>query len=317
MEKIPKDYSPGKLQQIIEYLEQKITGGEKRSSRDFQDLSQEFKTQLASVEKKLTQKIEGKDELGKPPRTLPVPQDLVVRTVGLFVFCSVKPVAFWKHLVAGIRGYEFYGSYNQNFTAQDDDYTQTGTHRGDNGSAYLYTKDTVTPANTFYIEHRVVKAIVKNQLTLENLTKGTSGTITADVYKLPYKLQINGMSWDAGDAWRIRNYPCNKLYSIGPFAFFVKSFKTASLEFYVKARTVGAGRAFSDFVSSDTTQAVETMPAPANVRASQILRPLSQTQHVYWRQDIPYVDILVEWDDIDLEYGLVMYEVKETEEHKS
>jgi len=311
MEKLPKDYSQGKIQKVIEYLENKVARTEKKATRAYQDLSEEFTEKLSAAERKLTDKITGKDEIGKPPRTIPVPQDLTVKGRNLFVFCSVKPFTFWKYFVAGIRGYEFYGSYNQDFSVHVDDYTQTGTHYGSNGSAYLYTKDSDDDSNTFYIDHKVVKIVAANRLTLENVTQGTSGTIGTTSYLSVNKLKVSGITWNTGDVWRIKSYPSNRLYSIGPFAFHVKSFKTMSLDFYVKARTVGTGHSFSEFVSGSTAQDVETLPTPENFTATQRVRPLTG-DIVYWVQDIPYVDIVLEWDDLDSEYGLITYEVKET-----
>jgi hypothetical protein len=158
----------------------------------------------------------------------------------------------------------------------------------------------------------VVKLVAANQLTLENVTQGTSGTINANSYVSANRIYVSGVTWNTGDVWRIKNYPSNRMYSLGPFAMIVKTFKTSGLEFYVKARTVGAGKSYSDYVSGDTTEGSETMPVPENFTAQQKYHNPLIRRYIYWVQDIPYVDILLEWDDLDPEYGWVTYEIRET-----
>jgi len=259
-------------------------------------------------------------------KTLPVPEDLKVKTILGMIICSVKPLSFFKYLVAGVKGYEFYGSYNSTFKPEADDYIQTGTHCGTDSSDFLWTNmsseaDPAATGTTFVFDPRVVRVLAANQLTLENLTQGTSGTLsfTPMSYMTAYKLRVvdsvNGgfLQWDTNDRWRIKEYPANRLLSIGPWAMFIKTFKTIFLDFYVKARTVGRGNSFSEFATGDTTTGDETMPAPTNLTATQRKRlvQIFTGSDVYWVQDIPYVDILLEWDDLPNEYGPMSYEISE------
>jgi len=81
-------------------------------------------------------------------------------------------------------------------------------------------------------------------------------------YKLlnpKYEITAEGVTWVEGDKWRIREYPQNKLFSIGAFATFTKRSGT----FYVKARTVGGKGMYSELteeVESDGLSSGSNLP---------------------------------------------------------
>lgn len=58
-----------------------------------------------------------------------------------------------------------------------------------------------------------------------------------------FEITAQGVEWVEGDQWRIKEYPQNKLFSIGAFATFTKRSGT----FYVKARSVGTKGTYSAF----------------------------------------------------------------------
>ena len=72
---------------------------------------------------------------------------------------------------------------------------------------------------------------------------------------------------------------------------------------------VGRGNSFSDFTSVvSSSEETETMPAPTNFTASQRVNILGNK--IYYIQDRPYVDIILEWDDLDPGFGFCLYEHK-------
>jgi hypothetical protein len=74
-----------------------------------------------------------------------------------------------------------------------------------------------------------------------------------------YEITAQGVTWVEGDKWRIREYPQNKLFSIGAFASFTKRSGT----FYVKARCVGTKGTYSDLteqVESDGLSSGGNLP---------------------------------------------------------
>lgn len=248
MEKAPKDYSPGKFQKIIEYLDGKISRTERKSSDEYKDLSQDLETKISGVEKRLTEKIEGQGEMGLPASTLPRPQNLEVWEAGLFGWAWCDPFYPWKYF-GKVQGYEFYGSPNDGFEPHRDPYTQSGTHYGTNGSIYLNTEDAVTPSNSFTL----AVGLVGKEIT--NVTSGVSGTVKAyNLSHLRYQIRCedalgNNITWNTGDTWRIYQYPANRLFSIGSQAIYVKRPGT----YYVRARTRGRGHSYSEYTDQATS----------------------------------------------------------------
>jgi hypothetical protein len=248
MEKAPKDYSQGTFQKIVEYLDQKISRADRKAQSAYQDLSQDFTSKLAAAEKKLSDKIAGKDEMGLPACALPSPQGLEVYEAGLFGWAHCDPFYPWKYF-GKVQGYEFFGSPNDGFEPHQDPYTETGYHRGTNGSIYLNTEDAVTPSNTFVFTFGLVGK------SITNVTSGVSGTIKAyNVSYIRYRIRCededgNNITWNTGDQWRIYKYPSNRLFSIGSQAIFVKRPGT----YYVRARTRGRGHSYSEFTKQATS----------------------------------------------------------------
>jgi hypothetical protein len=224
------------------------------------DLSEDLEGKLTSTEKKLEKMIAGKDEMGAPPRTLPVPNKLTVWDGILFGFAYVDALQRWKY-VGKITGYEFYGSHNSGFTPQANPYSQSGHHYGSNSSTYLYTYESSTSSNNFIFD----KPFELVGLTLENVTQGTSGSITllslvhlAEAY---YKLTVSGVTWDKGDRWRIKRYPSNRLWNVDAVTLFTKYMDCS---YYVKARTVGIGKSFSQFTDEVSSTEQTALPDPAD-----------------------------------------------------
>ena len=246
MEKIPKDYNPGKLQQLVEYLENKILRTERKSREEYQDLSQEFEEKLAATKEALTSRIDGKGDLGQVG-ALPKPQNLKVYELGTFGFAHVEPFYPWKHF-GRVTGYDFFGSPNEGFAPQPEPYSQAGIHRGGNGSLYLNTESADPEVASFVLSGLLIGK------TLENVTQGTSGLIVSYGLKPKYRIFATGVTWDVNDAWRIRNYPTNKLFNLGSQAIFLKRLGN----FYVRARTRGKGHAYSDFTDEVTSVGISS-----------------------------------------------------------
>lgn len=77
-----------------------------------------------------------------------------------------------------------------------------------------------------------------------------------------YMVKADGVKWNAGDQWRIRKYPQNKLFSIGAFCTFSKRLGN----FYVKARSVGKGTSFSEFTEVITSEGISSTAELETVR---------------------------------------------------
>ena len=206
----------------------------------------------------------------------------------------VNPFTAWKYF-GKIKGYEFYGSHTTGFEPRPETTTLTGVHRGLNNSAFLWTKDTdgIAPDNTVILEG------VLNGLTLENLEQDKSGAIYNWGLGKPYKLYASGVRWNKGDAFRIKKYPSNKLFSIGAFCYFLKY---PFLPFYVKVRTVGGGHSYSAFTNEEASYDVSIPDAPT-LRA---IDPITFSE-VYWPlgSDSAKVDMILHYEDYDPEDGVV------------
>lgn len=258
-EKLPKDYDPASLQKVIERLGMTISGVDRKRSQELYDTSQELKEAIADLEKKITEKINTLGGERAPVHAiLPVPQKLKVYEYGLWGWAKVDPFLRWKY-IGKIQGYEFYGSQNEDFIPQPDPYVQTGYHYGTGpNDTYLNTEDP-TGDGTFVLDTRLVQPTTDLQtypdgyeLTLENVTQETSGTIILGAYHpqfryKPYRIRVAGVKWNNGDKWRIENYPQNKLFSVGGFS----TFRKWRGNFWVKARTIGKGNAMSDFTDAE------------------------------------------------------------------
>lgn len=256
-EKVPKDYDQSKFQKLIDRITQVAQQGNKKVSDAVRDLSSSIDTKISSLEKKLGKRID--EATGDTPQLgLPVPQNLYVYEAGAFGFAFVNPFKVWKYRWH-IRGYEFYGSPNSGFTPQEDPYSQSGTHYGLNGVNYLNTEDSITPSNTFVLSSGLIGK------TIDNVTSGESGTVLS--YGLSYpkfriyarKSDLSYLTWNNGDIWRISEYPSNRLFSIGSQAIFFKRLGN----FYVRARTLGWGHAYSAFtdeVASEGISSTDELP---------------------------------------------------------
>lgn len=251
-ENLPYKYSKKAIQRIIELIEQRRAKDKKSQQKALRDMSKELSTKITDEGKRLERKIEGDEP--RIPVKIPAPQNLVVwELFGFFVLISVNPFSFWKYL-GTIKGYEFFGSLNDGFDPKLDDYSQTGIHRGlvpDDPWLYTYSSD---DDDNFKLDSRVVKLLESQRLLIQNITKGTEGTIRSlgtfypnNIYKLNAKdSDNNNITWNPGDGWRIKNYPSNKLWSIGSLAFAIKPFFPT---YYAIARTVGRGHSYSQFTS--------------------------------------------------------------------
>ena len=252
-EKVPEEYSQRKLQNIIDRIFQKIGKATGDQSKALQDTSQQLKSQISSTEERLTVKIESKGDRPVVPFTLPIPQGLKVVAIGVFGIAMVNPFIRW-FFPGKIWGFEFFGSCNTGFSARarEDDYNFTGFHTGSNGDNYLDS-------------NLVLEGVLVGKEIL-NLTQKTSGTIVwrgglRPNYRV-YSMAEGGgwLYWDTNDQFMIKNYTRNKLFSIGPFAFFLKP---PLLHFYVKARTEGVGGNYSQFTDEvSTAGADEDIPKP-------------------------------------------------------
>jgi hypothetical protein len=324
-EKLPPKYEQGKVQRAFDLITQGFSKKADNQDKSVNALDAKINARVDTEVKKLNQKIEDKGKRLSLPDYLPLPQDLLVHDLVVFGFTTVNPVVRWKYF-GRINGYEFYGSHNTfstSFTAESLPYTQTGIHYQQPfasavDSPTLYTKDTETAENTFYLEGNLVKlgpALNDPYLVLENVTKGTEGNITVfsgaglNIADAPFILSVSDVTWDVGDIWRISKYPGNRLFSLDSLAFFLKY---PGVTFNVIARTVGSGNSFSAFVSSDSSAVGD----PSDVRnllpvtAGPINPEWDPPSSVYnywgeWRQDI-----MVTWDDFAPEEGIIEVDVQ-------
>lgn len=300
-EKLPKDYSPGVIQKILERLKMTVTTSDKKRAKELYDSSVELKQQVDKLEKKLTQKI---DTLGgeRTPvhASLPVPKDLVAHELGIFGLTSVDPFFKWKY-IGKIQGYEFYGSPNSGFSPKVGTYSQSGVHRGGDASDFLYTADVATPENTFYFDNRIVGLVIKN------ITTGEEGTVDSlDLWEPLVKIyakkdDTSYLTWDADDVFKIKSYPSNKLFSIDAFCLFLKPL---IIPFYVKARTTGKGNSFSAFTGQVSTQAPEIVlekPIILAPRCKTHMLPPSEERCTMTDDGKPYCSYhgrALEWDEV-------------------
>ena len=277
-EKLPKDYSPGVIQKILERLKMSVTTSDQKRAQQLYDSSQEMKQQLADLEKKLTEKISTKDGERTPTHaTLPVPQNLKALEFGTWGWAVVDPFMRWKY-IGKITGYEFYGSQNTGFTPQAATYLQADYHWGEGpDDVYLNTEHSTDASLSFILDTRLVQLTLDIQkypdideegtnyhkevvggipyyynLVLENTTQGTSGPIAAFAYNLlnrRYQIKATGVTWNTDDRWVIKNYPQNRLFSVGAFSVYNKF----AGNFYVVARSIGRGNAASKFTSEEVS----------------------------------------------------------------
>ena len=287
-EKLPKDYSPGVIQKILERLKMSVTTSDQKRAQQLYDTSQEMKQQLADLEKKLTEKISTKDGERTPTHAvLPIPQDLGILELGTWGWATINPFQGFKY-IGKITGYEFYGSQNTGisldpqdpkpdyllFKPKADPYLQIGYHRGDGPKdEYLNTRHSTDDSLSFIFDPRLVQLTLDTQkypdidevgtnyhkegdlyynLVLENTTQGTKGPIALGAYNLlnaKYQIKATGVTWNADDRWVIKNYPQNRLFNIGPFCTFTKR----AGNFYVIARSTGRGNAASEFTQEEVS----------------------------------------------------------------
>jgi len=253
-ERPPKQYNQGKIQALFERVVKIVRGSEERSKQfaadQSKEISQKYDQKLAQIEEQIGSET---GENQGPPQQLPTPQNLTVFELGLWGFAHIDPFQRWKY-IGKLVGYEFYGSPNSGFSPEGEPYTQTGVHYKklvDTGETYLNTEHPSDDSLSHVLDWRLIK-LGANQLTLENLTQGTSDVIEAGAYKLSnpkYQIKADSVTWDDGDEWRIKNYPQNKLFNIGSFAVFPKRLGN----FYVVARSMGKGKSFSAFTEEETS----------------------------------------------------------------
>ena len=271
-EKLPKDYSPGVIQKILERLKMSVTTSDQKRAQQLYDSSQEMRQQLIDLEKKLTEKISTKDGERTPTHvSLPVPQNLKALEFGTWGWAVVDPFMRWKY-IGKITGYEFYGSQNTGvgenpqFTPQAAPYLQVGYHRGEGpNDIYLNTEHPTDASLSFILDTRLVQPTLDVQqypdneengiyykLVLKNTTQGTSGPIAVLAYNLlnrKYQIKATGVTWNEDDRWVIKNYPQNRLFSVGAFSVYNKF----AGNFYVVARSIGKGNAASKFTSEEVS----------------------------------------------------------------
>jgi hypothetical protein len=344
-EKLPKDYNPGKLEEVLEKFERKIDGVEKVNQDTIKDLSEEFKGLVADVEANINERLDSQSGDGGYPLAtrLPVPENLKCFEAVGWGFAHVDAFQRVKFL-GKIKGYDFFGSNNPFVNPKDPGgtdyenviiaspqevpYIQIGTHYGTGTEAskdtYLNTKHPTDDDLSWILDNRLYKLLPQNRLILENINRSTKGvcddteanklhdadgdfvnknikdgmyahklggndnTYWAEVlsvvdggelsldkdifeegdryevgtgritgYRLlnpKYEITAQGVKWVEGDKWRIREYPSNKLFSIGAFATFTKR----SGNFYVKARSVGSKGTYSDFTAEVTSEGLSS-----------------------------------------------------------
>lgn len=300
-DKFPKEYNPKIIQGIIEGLQKKFGASDKAKDKAIRDLSLDLEGKLTATEKKLAKKIAGKDEMGAPPRTIPVPKDLTVVDWSLFGWATVDAIQRWKYF-GKIKGYEFYGSHNSGFTPQANPYSQSGYHYGGDlniyasNSACLYTYESDT--NRFIFDNQ--GALVG--LTLENVTQGTSGTIElGSILTGYYQLTVTGVTWNKGDRWRIKKYPANRLLSFDAIAFFLKY---ADCYYWVKARTEGIGKSFSAFTDATSSGVGATFTETI------VVYPTVLSDVYYDIGGNPFQWATCSYETLSDEYGLLFYDTK-------
>jgi hypothetical protein len=190
-DKVPRNYDPDAFQKIIDGMQRAQRAAEKRGQRDAIDVARGTRKALKALYRKVTGQ-DGTDDAGfaEPPITLPAPQKLNIFELGLWGWATINPFVDWKYWNK-IRGYQFFGSQNEWFAPQEDDYTETGTfieqddppvtHVGQhwgNGTVgdedeYLLTENTDDQSDTFILHPGLVGKV------LENSTRSQRGKIDA------------------------------------------------------------------------------------------------------------------------------------------
>lgn len=222
------------------------------------------------------------------------------------------------------------------FEPHESDYVQKGVHYPYNGSLLGQGLGTVASPNTYLntldpagtsthiLDRRLWKAIASKRLILENVTTGEWGYIGGSkavplgilltnptMYRLsaswnkadpdhPETAQTY-LEWREGDIWRIKEYPSQSLFTIGPLAIFYKRIGNI----YVKARTIGKGHSYSNYteaVSSTGVTSSENVPAPVIVMPVHecnpgVTRSCTLDQADNYKPRCPVCGI-VEWDAI-------------------
>ena len=341
-DKVPREYNPEAMQKIIDNIQREQRRAEGRRAADTIDVALRLKRDIQKVEDQLVESLSaGGEDAASQPFNLPTPRNLKCYELINWGWTTVVPYLSWKYW-GKIRGYEFYGSQNQDFTPQAEPYTETGTHRGSgtlaNPDTYLDTEDIDDPTNTFVLDPRLNNT---GKIILENTTRSVRGkidgletdklkdstqsfplitsgmkvqntslnkwatvlsvaagelTLDDDIFtrlgegylvgagliplslfafglKKRYQVKATGVTWVAGDEWRIYDYPENRLLSIGSLATFLKR----KGNFYVRARTIGRGKSFSDFYPPLTSSPITS----SGLSSSEDLSTPSFVQPVY------------------------------------
>lgn len=252
-EKAPKDYSQRAIQRLLETITRGFQTSDRARAKDLQDMSKDLSSQIQSVEKKASKALQQSSPQGiRGQSHLPIPENLTVYKLGGIGFAMVDAFKQKDYRHVDFRGYEFYGSCNSGFNPTSENYSQTGTHSGD-GPADAFIK-----TDTFVLEGALTGK------TIQNTTDGTEGTIGIRWPASPYyRRAVSGVTFDTGDGFRIKNYPDNKLFSLGSLAFFTKP---PLIDFHVIARTFGKGHTYSSFTDEVSSSNVgHTLNTPTIV----------------------------------------------------
>jgi hypothetical protein len=194
-EKVPEKYDQKSIQKLVDQLQRDQARSEQRQITQTRDLAVQAKRAFRKLNQKLTEKTSPADtDQAFQSFTIPAPQNLKVYELITWGFATVSPWERFKYW-GKIKGYEFFGSLNENFTPQENDYVEDGTfvdyftsptdpltkhigaHKGTGTLAspdlYLNTEDTTTPEASFIFHPN----LNTGNIILENTTRSARGNI--------------------------------------------------------------------------------------------------------------------------------------------
>jgi len=203
-DKVPPEYDAKSLQKIIDAIQRKQGQEENKRKVESIDMALSVRKELQKINRKINeQNSPANNDQAFQPFTIPSPQGLKIFELITWGWTTIKPFLRFKYW-GKVKGYEFFGSQNINFTPQEEPYAETGTfedkftdptptikdgvqlspyttyqgaHKGTGTVAspdtYLNTEDTDTPAASFIF----APGLNTNTIVLQNVTRSVKGNI--------------------------------------------------------------------------------------------------------------------------------------------
>lgn len=300
---MPFEYDGTILQRELESMSDRLNKIEGMSSEGMNALRQDItdmQGELGETSEALRQQNAGQQSV------LPVVDSDTLTVIKFLpipiVYTQCKPIEVIKYPHVG--GYQFFASPELNFTPLTEsslvnlEGTCESSHATD-----LYVSASVSPIPSLGAAYKNMpfwSDMDLNGKKIQNLTTGATGSITTWVNTQPLRCQGTGISWTAGDQYRIYDVPRPRnLIGQGPLPFAIKIISAGfnltnpgwdGKSYFVKVRTLSRGlprsRRYGQFVQQGSLPLDSGLPAPT-ITAS----PFFYLNHILvkWTSNWDYV----------------------------